>query len=85
MKIFDRLKCKSRALAFERGAIFGRAIMAECIRLVLSDPEVMGKDIFGNARKDRVINAANRHFGAMYCKRMEDVKHVKSDRKGRCR
>ena len=76
MKIVEKLRCQSRRVAFERGAFFGRAIMAECIRLVLSDPEVMGKDIFGNARKDRVINAANRHFGAMYLKRLEDVKHV---------
>lgn len=75
-RILARKKRQSRlrSEAFHHGTQFGRQVMADCFRVVLSDPEVMGKDTFGAARRERVVNAAFGHYDAMHKKRAEEVK-----------
>lgn len=69
----QKKKARIRSEAFAHGTQFGREVMADCFRVVLSDPSVMGKDTFGAARRDRVVNAAYGHYDEMHKKRAEDV------------
>ena len=68
-------RSRLRSEAFAHGTQFGRSVMADCFRVVLSDPEVMGKDTFGAARRERVVNAAYGHYDAIHKKRAEEVTH----------
>ena len=77
MSIFQRImrrKTKQsvlRAEAFAHGVMFGRAIMIDCFRKVLSDSAVMGRDTFGSARMEKVLNAAFEVYDSQY-ERQED-------------
>lgn len=73
-KLILRRKMKQSALraeAFAHGVMFGRSMMVDCFRKVLSDSAVMGRDTFGSARMEKVLNAAFEVYDAQF-ERQED-------------
>ena len=59
------LLAKQRALQhghFTAGLPSGRQQIIDCVSLVLRDPEIMGKDIFGKDRLLKVVNGIGKYI-----------------------
>ena len=55
-----------RQVCMDIGAVFGRQQIIDMISLVLNDPQIMGKDVFGKERLTKIISGIDDYLDKYY-------------------